>query len=323
MAGAPGATYHRTGQMALGGKGAWDYMALGSGSRRLFITRATHISVVNVDTGKVVGDIPNMPGVHGVAFAPDLNRGFASCGGEGTVVIFDFNTLKEIGRIRAGSNPDGICYDSFTKRVFAFNGGSKDATVLDAVTGKALGTIPMGGKPEFAVTDGQGQVFVNVENTSQVLALDAQSLNIKQRWSLAPGDGPAGLSIDLAHHRLFAVCGNGKMVVIDSRSGQVVASPAIGKGADATAFDPETGLVFSSNGDDGTLTILHEDTPTQFSIVSTLLTGSGGRTMALDTKTHSVYVGTATLEPVIGKLLSRIHRGYKRDSFTVLVFGPQ
>jgi DNA-binding beta-propeller fold protein YncE len=313
------APYHLVNTMAVGGKGAWDYLTMDSASRRLYITRGNHVMVVNVDTGKSVGEIVDVPGVHGVALAPDLGRGFASF--DGGVLLFDINTLKELGRVKAGGKPDGICYEPVSKRVFVFNGNSKDMTVIEGANGHTDGTIPVGGKPEFAVTDGQGTVFVNIEDTSQTLAIDARTLKIKSRWPLAPGDGPTGLAIDREHHRLFAVCGNAKMVVLNFDTGQVVTTLPIGKGADAVVYDPGTGMVFSSNGDDGSMTMLHEDSPTQFSTVGTVPTQSGARTMALDVKTHNVYLSAATLDPVVGKLLSRLRRGYKPNSFTILVFG--
>lgn len=313
------AAYHLINKLAIGGKGAWDYLTLDSASRRLYITRGNHVSVVNVDTGQSVGEIADIPGVHGVALSPEMGRGFLSF--DGGVQLFDLKTLKELGRVKAGGKPDGICYDPVSKRVFVFNGNSKDVTVVEAATGHMIGTVALGGKPEFAVVDAHGQVFVNLEDTSQTLAIDAQSLKVKSRWSLAPGDGPTGLAIDREHHLLFAVCGNAKMVVLNADTGQVVTALPIGKGADAAVYDPSTGMAFSSNGDDGSLTVLHEDSPTQFTPIGTVATQSGARTMALDVTTHNVYLASATLEPIVGKFLAHIRRGYKPNSFTILVFG--
>ena len=278
--------YHEVGKIAVGGEGGWDYLSVDSDAHRLYVTRGSHVMVIDTAKNALVGDIPNAPGVHGVAVAPSLGRGFVSCGRENTVLIFDLKTLKEIQRVPVGKNPDAILFDSSTGRVFTFNGSSNDVTALDAKTGKVLGTIPVGGKPEFAQADGKGTIFVNIEDTSEILALDATKLTVKSRWPIAPGEGASGLALDKIHHRLFAVCSNEKMAVLDSLTGKVLATPTIGKGPDAAAYDEKAGLAFSSNGQDGTLTILDGKT---LRPVATVPTQRGARTMVLDPKTGKIY----------------------------------
>jgi DNA-binding beta-propeller fold protein YncE len=252
--------------------------------------------VVDVDTRTMVGDIPDTPGVHGIAIATDLGRGFVSNGRAGTATIFDLKTLGKIGEVKTGQNPDAILYDGASGRVFAFNGRSADATAFDAATGAVAGTIPLGGKPEFAVADGKGRIYVNVEDTSEIVSLDSKSLQVKSRWPLKPCEEPSGLAFDAEHRRLFAVCRNQLMAVVDAASGRVVTTLPIGRGVDGAAFDPATGLAFSSNGE-GTVTVVHEDSPESFRIVETVRTQAGARTLALDPKTHRVFLSTAQLGP--------------------------
>ena len=246
----------------LGGDGGWDYLTLDSSSRRLYISRATHVMVIDADSGKPVGDIPDTPGVHGIALAPELGRGFVSNGREGTVTIFDIETLKLITKVKAGDNPDAILYDPATKRVFTFNGRSHDSTAIDAAKGTVLGTIKLEGKPEFAVSDGKGEIFVNIEDKSQMDAIDPAKLEVKSRWPLAPCEEPSGLAMDRKNRRLFAGCDNKMMAVVDADSGKVLATPAIGDGVDATAFDEGTSLAFASCGE-GVLTVVREESPEQ------------------------------------------------------------
>ena len=283
-------------QYDLGGEGRWDYLTVDADARRLYVTRQTRVIVLDADSGKAVGEIPETPGVHGVALAPELGRGFTSNGGGATATIFDLKTLKVLGTVKTGDNPDAILFDPFTKRVFTFNGRSHDATVFDAAGEKVLETIPLGGKPEAGVSDGKGQVFVNIEDTSEVVRLDAAGLKVTARWPLAPGEEPSGLALDVKNRRLFSVCGNEKMVVLDANSGKVLATLPIGKRVDGVAFDPETGYAFSSNGD-GTLTVVHEDDPAQFKVVQNVPTPRGARTIALDPKTHNLFLPTARFEP--------------------------
>src|SRR5579863_1351603 len=230
--------YKVTGQIPVAGEGGWDYLVVDDAARRLYLSHATHVVVYDVDSHAVVGDIPDTQGVHGIALAPDLGRGFISAGRANTVIIFDLKTLKTLSTVPAGTNPDAILYDSVTKRVFAFNGRSKDATVIDGATGKVLSTIPVGGKPEFAVADGKGSVYVNVEDTSEILQIDPAKMSVLHRWPLAPCKEPSGLAMDTRSRRLFAVCDNEMMAVLNADTGKIVATPKVGEGPDAAAFDP-------------------------------------------------------------------------------------
>ena len=306
-----------------GGEGGWDYLTFDSAARRLYITRGTHVLVIDADKNKPVGDITGLKGIHGVALAPKHNRGYISGGGDDSVTIFDLKTLKVLDKVSVGKRPDAIMYDSATDQVFTFNAQSQDSTVLSAETGKVVGTIPLGGKPEFAVSDEQGGVFVNIEDTSELVSLDAKAMTVKNRWPLAPGEGPSGLAIDIKSRRLFAVCDNGKMVVMNADSGQIVATPAIGKGPDAAAFDPATHLAYSSNGEDGTLTVIHETDDDKFEVVSTVTTAPGARTMTLDPKTHHIILFTAkNVPPKPGEAVNA-RRPYVSGTFETLIVGAK
>jgi len=306
----------------LGGDGGWDYLNLDGSSRRLFISRATHVIVIDADSGKPVGDIPDTTGVHGIAFAPELGRGFTSNGREGTVTIFDLKTLKPITKVTAGENPDAILYDPATKRVFTFNGRSQDSTAIDPAKGTVVGTIKLEGKPEFAVGDGKGELFVNIEDKSQLVAIDPNKLEVKSRWPLAPCQEPSGLAMDRKNRRLFSGCDNKLMAVVDADSGKVITTLPIGEGVDATAFDEETGLAFASCGE-GVLTVVHEESPNKFSVVENVKTQEGARTLALDPKTHNVFVVTAKFGPPPAPTPEQPHPRHTilPDSFVVLVVG--
>ena len=314
--------YHVIKTYKLGGDGGWDYLTLDSSSRRLYISRATHVMVIDADSGKPVGDIPDTPGVHGIALAPELGRGFVSNGREGTVTIFDIETLKLISKVKAGDNPDAILYDPATKRVFTFNGRSQDSTAIDAAKGTVLGTIKLQGKPEFAVSDGKGEIFVNIEDKSQLDAIDPAKLEVKSRWPLAPCQEPSGLSMDRKNRRLFAGCDNKMVAVVDADSGKVLATPAIGEGVDATAFDEGTSLAFASCGE-GVLTVVREESPDKFSVAENVKTQEGARTLALDEKTHQVFVVTAKFGPSPAPTAENPHPRHAilPDSFVVLVLG--
>jgi YVTN family beta-propeller protein len=292
----PVAGYHVAKKIVLGGEGGWDYLYCDSAARRIYLSRSTHVMVVDADSYAVIGDIPNTPGVHGIAIVPDLNKGFTSNGRDNSVTIFDLKTLKEIGRVAVGKNPDAIMYDPASKRVFTFNGGSQDTTAIDAGTGKVVGTVAFGGKPEFAVSDEKGHVYANIEDKSEVAQLDANKLAVDARWSLAPGEEPSGLAIDRKNHRLFSVCSNKLMVVLNTDNGKVVTTLPIGSGTDAAAFDPETGFAFSSNGE-GTLTVVHEDSPDKFTVAESVPTQRGARTMTLDQKMHRLFSVSAEYGP--------------------------
>jgi DNA-binding beta-propeller fold protein YncE len=306
----------------IGGDGGWDYLIAEASARRLYISRATHVIVLDLDSGKTVGDIADTPGVHGIALAPELGRGFTSNGREGTVSIFDLKTLAVSSKVKVGDNPDAILYDPATKRVFTFNGRSQDSTAIDATNGKVLGTIKLDGKPEFAASDGQGGVFVNIEDKSELTSIDANKLAVKNSWPLAPCTEPSGLSIDRKNRRLFVGCDNKMMAVVNADSGKVLATPAIGDGVDATAFDEDTGLAFASCGE-GVLTVVHEDSPDKFSVAQNVSTQQGARTLALDSKTHNVLVVTAKFGPPPAATADNPHprRSILPDSFVVLVIG--
>jgi len=314
--------YHLVKKISLGGEGGWDYLTFDPGSGRLYISRATHVIVLDAASGKVVGDIPDTAGVHGVALAPELGRGFTSNGRAGTVTIFDIKTLAVVGQAKAGQNPDAIVYDPESKRVFAMNGRSGDATAIDAATGKVSGTVSLGGKPEFAVADGRGRVYVNIEDKSELVALDSRKLAVVARWTLAPCEQPTGLAIDLEHQRLFVGCSNRLMAVVNAKSGQVITTLPIGSGVDATAFDPGLQYAFASNGD-GTLTVVREESPDKFTMVDSVSTQRGARTMALDPRTHQVYLVTADFAPMPPPSPGqpRQRPAILPDSFVVLVVG--
>jgi len=312
--------YHLVKTYKLGGEGGWDYLTLDTATRHLYISRSTHLVVIEADSGKSVGEIADTPGVHGIALAPDLDRGFTSNGREGTVSIFDPKTLKTVGKVKVGDNPDAILYDSSTKQVFTFNGRSQDATAVDAAKGTVTGTIKLEGRPEFAVSDGKGEIFVNLEDKSQLLTLDAKKLTVKSRWPLAPCEGPSGLSLDNQHRRLFSGCEK-LMAIVDADSGKVVSTLPICDGVDATAYDDETNLAFASCHD-GQLTVIHEESPDKFSVVENVTTQKGARTMALDPKTHQIFLVTAEFgPPPANPEQPRRRPSIKPDTFVVLVMG--
>lgn len=318
---APG--YHVLKTYKVGGEGGWDYLTADATARRLYISRGTHVIVLDLDSGKNIGDIPDTPGVHGIALAPELGRGFTSNGREGTVSVFDIKSLALITKVKVGDNPDAILYDPATKRVFTFNGRSHDSSAIDAASGKVLGTIPLDGKPEFAASDAKGEIFANIEDKSELVAIDPSKLEVKSKWPLAPCTEPSGLSIDRKHRRLFVGCDNKMMAVVDADSGKVLATPAIGEGVDATAFDDETELAFASCGGDGVLTIVKEESPEKFSVAENVTTQKGARTMALDSKTHNVFTVTAQFGPRPAPTADNAHPRppILPDSFVVLVVG--
>jgi DNA-binding beta-propeller fold protein YncE len=315
--------YHFIKKIPVGGEGYWDYITIDSPTRRLFISRGTKVMVLDVDSGKSVGEIPDTEGVHAIALAPEFNRGFTSNGRAGTVTIFNLKTLETIGKVQAGTNPDAIVFDPASKRVFALNGRSKDSTAIDAATGKVAGTIALDGKPEFGVADGAGHIYANLEDKSEMLQIDAQKLTVTARWPLAPCQEPSGLAIDAPHRRLFAGCDNKMMAVVDADSGKVIATPPIGEGVDADAFDPGTGFAFASNGRSATLTVVHEDSAEKFSVVEDVPTQRGARTMALDPKTHEVFLVTADFNPPPAPTPEnpRPRPTMVPNTFVVLVFG--
>jgi hypothetical protein len=294
---APGPSgYHVVKNIPAGGEGGWDYVYVDSDARRVYVSRGTHTMVVDADSNKVVGDIPDTQGVHGIAVAAELGRGFTSNGRSNDVTIFDLKTLKAIGNVKTDANPDAIAYDSVSKRVFTFNGRGKNTTAINAADGTVAGTLALGGKPEFAAADGKGSIFVNNEDTSEIIQIDTQKVTETHRWPLAPCKSPSGLSMDVKNRRLFAVCDEKVMAVVNADTGKVVATPAICDGPDASAFDPATGYAFASCGD-GNLTVIHEDSPDKFTVVENVPTKKSARTMGLDLKTHSIFLPAADFDP--------------------------
>ena len=314
--------YHVIKKLQLGGEGGWDYLTVDSTARRLYISRSTHVMVVDIDTDKVVGDIVDTPGVHGIAIASEVNRGFTSNGRANTATIFDLKTLEVLGQVKTGENPDAILYDPASKRVFTFNGRSKDSTVFEATSGEVASTIALGGKPEFAAADGKGKVYVNVEDTNEVVEIDSRKLSLTKRYSLKPCEEPTGMGLDAEHHRVYSGCHNKVMVILDTEIGRVVATVPIGEGVDGNGFDPETGLAFSANGD-GTLTVVRESSPGKYEVLETVTTQRGSRTMAIDPKTHNIYLPAAQFSPQASSAVKglRPRPTMIKDSFTVLVVG--
>jgi YVTN family beta-propeller protein len=280
----------------LGGEGGWDYLYYDKDGQRLFITRGSHVMVVDTNTLKVSGDIPDLSGIHGVALAPELGRGFISNGGDNTVTIFDLKTLKKLDSVKVGERPDAILYDPFTKHVFTFNARSKDSSVVDAASGKVVGTVPLGGKPEFPVSDGKGKVYANIEDKSEIAEIDATKLSVLNRWSASPCQEPSALAFDAAHHRLFAGCDNKMMAVVDSDTGKVLTTVPIGAAVDAGRFNSNTQEIFMSCGGDGVLTVIHEDSPDKYTVTQNLATAKGARTMAMDYASNTAYLVTAQRE---------------------------
>jgi YVTN family beta-propeller protein len=284
--------YEITKKIEIPGQGSWDYLTVDEAARRLYVSHGTQVEVLDVDSGTIVGKIPNTLGVHGIAIAPDLGRGFASNGQSSTVTVFDLKTLKPIAEVAVGRKPDAIIYDPATSRVFAFNGGDNSASVISAADAKVVGTIDLGGGPEFAASDGNGFVFDNLEDESQVLKIDSHKLTVEKRWPTAPCQSPSSMAMDKANRRLFIGCRSRVMAVMNADTGQVITTLPIGDHVDATAFDPETRLIFNSNGE-GTVSVVREETPDKYSAVQTVKTLPRAKTMALDPKTHRLFLSTA------------------------------
>lgn len=314
--------YHLLTTITAGGEGGWDYLSEDTTARRLYVSHATKIVVVDMRTNAVVGTIDSLPGVHGMAVASALGLGFASNGREDSAAIVDLETLSVLARVPTGDNPDGILYVPGFDEVYAFNGRGHSATVFKARGGAVVATIPLSGKPEFAVFDpAAGRIYNNIEDQNEIAVIDARSHQVVATWPIAPCEAASGLAIDLAHHRLFAVCENALMVVLNSTTGEVVATVPIGDGVDAARFDPVTQLAFSSNGE-GTVTIVHEDSPDEFTVVQTLETARSARTMTLDPTTHRIYLSAADFEaPTTEAAGGRPRRRMVPGSFRVLVYG--
>lgn len=291
-AGAQTGGYHVIKKISVAGQGSWDYLAVDEGARRLYVSHGTQVEVLDVDSGAIVGKIENTPGVHGIAIAPELGRGFVSDGQSSAVTIFDLKTLKTIAQVPVGKKPDAIIYDPATSRVFAFNGDSNSATAIQAADGKVAGTVDLGGGPEFAVADGSGYVYDNVEDAGLVLKINARTLKVEQRWPTAPCASPSSIAMDRGNERLFIGCRSKVMAVMNADTGKVITTLPIGDHVDATAFDPDSRLIFNSNGE-GTITVIRQDSPDKYSVVENVKTLPKAKTMALDPKTHRLFLSTA------------------------------
>lgn len=292
----PAQSYHVTHTYTLGGDGGWDYIALDTAGHRLFIARQDRVMVVDPASGKALAEIPGLNRAHGVAFDYAGGRGFATSGGDSSVVIFDLKTLQVLGRTIAAPDADAVLFDPATKRIFTFNGDSRTSSVIDAASGKKIGTIDLGGGPEFAVSAGDGKLYVNLEDSSAVDEIDASAMKVLRRWPLAPCESPSGLAIDREHHRLFSGCHNQVMAISDAQAGKVITTVPIGQGVDADRFDPGTQLAFASTGD-GNVTVVHEDGPDKYSVVANVATKRGARTMEVDLASHTVYTVSADFGP--------------------------
>jgi YVTN family beta-propeller protein len=299
LAAAPGA-YRVTGKIEIGKDGGWDYLTADADTHRLYVSHGNQVMVIDMDKEKVVGEIPDTPGVHGIAIAFKLNRGFISNGRGNNVTIFDLKTLQSLGQVASGQNPDAIFYDPASNLVYTFNGRSKDATVIDAAAGKVVATIPLGGKPEAPATDGKGKLWVNIEDTHEIAEINIAAHTVTKRYSLNGCEEPSGLAIDVNQGRLFSVCANKVMVVSDPAAGKVVASVPIGAGSDGAGFDAARGLAFSSNGGDGTLTVVRRQGG-KYEVAETVPTQRGARTISVDQKSHKIYLPTADFEAAAAK----------------------
>lgn len=283
--------YRLQARWAVGGEGKWDALVVDDAHRRLYVSRATRVQVLDLDSGKLLGEIANTPGVHGVALAPELNRGFTSNGKGDSVTVFQLDTLATLAEVKiSGQDPDAIVYDAPSKRIYAFNGNSNNATVIDAVTAKEVGSIALPGRPEFALSDGKGHLFVNLEDKNALAVIDVAAGTVRSNWSLAPCDGPTGIALDESNHRVFSACHNQILVVTDSESGKRIAQLPIGAHVDGAAFDPVTSLLFSSNGDSADVTVIHAESADHYAVRGSLATAKGAKTMALDPKSHKLYL---------------------------------
>lgn len=313
-------SYHVITKIRIGGAGRWDYAYADSANHRLYVSHATQTEAVDTLTDKLVGTIPNTAGVHGIAVANDLGKGFTSNGQANNVTIFDLKTLKETGRVNTGQNPDAIIYEPTTHHVFTMNGRSGDSTAFDAKTGEVVtASIALGGKPEFAQVDGKGHVFVNIEDKNEIVTIDAKANTVTNRYSIAPCDSPSGLAIDARKARLYSVCENKMMIVSDPAAGKVLASVPIGAGDDGVAFDD--GYAFAANGRDGTITMVGETSPGKFEAVATIPTQRSARTIAADQRAHKLYLPAAEFAASGQSTEKKGRPTPLPDSFEVLVIG--
>jgi YVTN family beta-propeller protein len=312
-------------KIAVGGDGGWDYLTADPEAHRLYVSRGNRVVVVDTEKEAVVGELPETPGVHGIAVVPDLNKGFTSNGSDSSVTVFDLKTLKASGKIKASGTPDAILYDPACKRVFTLNHGTDDTTAIDPSTDKVVGTLALGGEPEAAAADGKGHIFVNIRSKSEIAEFDGSTLKVINRWPLAPGSRPTGVAFDKEKRRLFSVCANQKMVVMDADSGKVISAVDIGRGSDGCVFDPFKHLAYSSNGVDGTVTAVGEGEAGQYKAVATIPTQASARTITIDPKTHRLYLSAATFAPAPagadGKTAKKGRRATVPGSFVIVVVG--
>ena len=307
-----GVTYHLLKKYSFGpAEGStreyFDYITVDSSARRVYLSHGTEVKVLDADNGSVIGNITGLKQDHGVAIATEFGRGFITDGAQAKVIIFDLKTLKVIGEAKADKDADSIVYDPASKRVFSMNGDPHNATVIDAKSGDAVGTIDLGGGPEFAVADGKGTIYVNIEDKNEVVAIDSSSLTVKSHWPLAPAGTPTALAIDTAHRRLFSAGRNPQMLaVLNGDDGKVIQSFPITAGADAAVYEPETGMLFVSTRE-GVVHIFHEDSPDKYSVLGTVKTEFGAKTMGLDSKTHNLYLDTANFGPPPAPTAERPH----------------
>ena len=319
-----GSEYKIVDKISLPTDGGWDYLSVDEAGSRLFVSHSAIVQVVDLKTGKLAGTVNETPGVHGIAIAPDLNKAFISVGRSALVKVINLQTLEVIADVKVtGQNPDAIIYDQFSKKVFTFNGGSSNSTVLDAVTNAVVGTISLAGKPEFPASDGKGKIYVNIEDKSLISVIDVKTLKVENSWPIAPGEEASGLALDNETHRLFAVCSNKLMVVVDAIDGHIVTTLPIGNGCDGVKFDPGMKRAYSSNGE-GTMTVVQEINKDSFKVLENFPTMSGARTLAVDTKSHHIYMPSAEYNPAPAATTEnpRPRRTMKPDSFVVLDIAP-
>jgi len=316
--------YSIVNKIHLPGEGGWDYLSVDEAGSRLFLSHSTVVLVVDLKTATLLGTINETPGVHGIALAPELNKAFISVGRNASVKVIDFKTLAVLADVpTTGKNPDAIMYDQFSKKVFTFNGGSANSTVIDATTNAVVGTIALEGKPEFPATDGKGKIYVNIEDKSLISVIDVKTLKVEKSWPIAPGEEASGLALDNETHRLFAVCSNKLMVVVDAIDGHIVTTLPIGDGCDGVKFDPGMKRAYSSNGE-GTMTVVQEINKDSFKVLENVPTQQGSRTLAVDTKTHHIYLPGAEFNPAPAATADnpRPRRAMKPGSFIVLDVAP-
>ncbi|MEO8910585.1 MAG: YncE family protein [Gemmatimonadaceae bacterium] len=309
----------------IGGEGGWDYVVPDPANHRLFIGRSNRLMVVDMNDGHLIGEVKGINGAHGTAIAPGTGRGFATSGDDSSIVMFDTKTFKPLGKIPAAEDADAIIYDPASKRVFSFNGDANSTTVVDPAKGALITNIPLGGKPEYGQSARNGKIYVNLTDSSQVVEVDARNLRVTRRWSTAPCRNPVAMAIDTRHNRLFSGCRSGVMAISDYKNGNIVATVPIGRGVDGAGYDPSTRMAYASNAD-GTLTVIHQDTPDKYTVVENVETAQGARNMGLDPATHRVYVVGAKFGPVPAESTAtnpRRRPPILPGTFMVMVVEPQ